>query len=101
MTLQPCGTRAAYMRHLKAGEQPCEPCREAKNAYQRQWMARRRAEEAERAATNRADARAHRYALAYLQREHAHEYERIYAFKLRQLLGIGGVTRSDGETTAV
>jgi hypothetical protein len=27
--LQPCGTEAAYRRHLKYGEEPCEPCREA------------------------------------------------------------------------
>lgn len=27
--LKPCGTHAAYRRHLRAGEQPCEPCRAA------------------------------------------------------------------------
>lgn len=26
--MQPCGTWAAYKRHLKAGEEPCEPCLE-------------------------------------------------------------------------
>ncbi|KAA0916440.1 hypothetical protein [Dietzia sp. ANT_WB102] len=26
LELQPCGTNAAYQRHMKAGEQPCEPC---------------------------------------------------------------------------
>lgn len=28
-TLSPCGTRAAYTRHKRRGEQPCEPCRRA------------------------------------------------------------------------
>jgi hypothetical protein len=32
---QPCGTVAAYRRHRKAGEQPCDACREAWNAKQR------------------------------------------------------------------
>ena len=27
--LQPCGTRAAYKRHLRRGEEPCRECREA------------------------------------------------------------------------
>lgn len=27
--LKPCGTWAAYKRHLRAGEQPCGPCRQA------------------------------------------------------------------------
>ncbi|OIH84239.1 hypothetical protein BLJ79_12285 [Arthrobacter sp. UCD-GKA] len=28
-TLQPCGTRAAYRRHLRYHETPCEPCKQA------------------------------------------------------------------------
>ena len=32
--LKPCGTPAAYMRHIKAKQKPCEPCRLAWNAYQ-------------------------------------------------------------------
>lgn len=27
--LKPCGTEAAHRRHLRAGEEPCEPCRDA------------------------------------------------------------------------
>jgi hypothetical protein len=27
--LKPCGTEAAYRRHLRRGEQPCEACRAA------------------------------------------------------------------------
>jgi hypothetical protein len=32
---QPCGTRAAYRRHLRAGEVPCQPCKDANADYQR------------------------------------------------------------------
>lgn len=31
--LQPCGTEAAYRRHHRAGEQPCQACQEANAAY--------------------------------------------------------------------
>jgi len=27
--LRPCGTNAAYIRHIRKGEKPCEPCRQA------------------------------------------------------------------------
>lgn len=48
--LKPCGTYAAYARHLKHGERPCEPCTLANrerynsaptgfNAYERQMAA--------------------------------------------------------------
>ena len=33
--LQPCGTYGAYQRHLRLNEEPCDPCRKASNAYQR------------------------------------------------------------------
>jgi len=40
---QPCGTRAAYERHRRRGEQPCPPCRDAYNAHQRaMYEARKR-----------------------------------------------------------
>lgn len=32
-TGQPCGTHAAYQRHHRFGEEPCEPCREAHSRY--------------------------------------------------------------------
>ena len=38
--LEPCGTLAAYRRHSRAGEKPCEACRETRNADS---QARRRA----------------------------------------------------------
>lgn len=36
-TVQPCGTVAAYQRHVRDGQTPCEPCRQAKNASLRKW----------------------------------------------------------------
>lgn len=33
--LAPCGTRSAYHRHLRYGEETCKACREATNAYSR------------------------------------------------------------------
>lgn len=30
--LKACGTVAAYVRHKRAGEEPCDACREAYNA---------------------------------------------------------------------
>lgn len=33
---QPCGTVAAYQRHLRSGEEPCARCREARAAYVRE-----------------------------------------------------------------
>ena len=39
--LRPCGTEAAYRRHITAGEQPCEPCREAKREKARRQYRQR------------------------------------------------------------
>jgi C-5 cytosine-specific DNA methylase len=33
--LEPCGTLAAYRRHSRRGEKPCEACRQARNAGNR------------------------------------------------------------------
>ena len=32
--LQPCGTRAAYVRHRNYGQEPCDPCTNANRAYE-------------------------------------------------------------------
>lgn len=45
MSLQPCGTWAAYKRHTKAGEPPCEACAEASR---RRSRARYRADPAKK-----------------------------------------------------
>lgn len=33
--IRPCGTVAAYQRHYKNGERPCQACRNAYYAYER------------------------------------------------------------------
>jgi hypothetical protein len=40
--LRPCGTTAAYRRHLYAGETPCEKCVAAYRQEARELMAKRR-----------------------------------------------------------
>ncbi len=47
--LKPCGTNAAYHRHLRRGEQPCAECLEARRQYEaaRRTPAVRRAENAD------------------------------------------------------
>jgi hypothetical protein len=47
---KPCGTEAAYKRHVRRREVPCEPCRVETN---RVVDARRKARAAARAATDR------------------------------------------------
>jgi len=39
----PCGTVAAYKRHTRNGDTPCQQCKEAWAAYQRQRYHSRRA----------------------------------------------------------
>lgn len=45
MSVAECGTRAAYQRHIRAGETTCQPCRDANtaatNAYRRLIQAAR------------------------------------------------------------
>jgi hypothetical protein len=36
----PCGTATAYSRHLRYGEEPCQPCRDANAAKSREEHAR-------------------------------------------------------------
>lgn len=40
--LAPCGTKAAYDRHLKNGESPCAPCRHANTLAQREKREKQR-----------------------------------------------------------
>lgn len=53
--VQPCGTNAAYQRHLQHGEQPCEPCREAHKAILRERWRAKYAHRADEAPKGRAD----------------------------------------------
>lgn len=45
--VQPCGTRAAFHRHERAGEEPCEPCRRARISANTARTALRAARKAE------------------------------------------------------
>jgi len=47
MDLQECGTFAAYRRHLKANEAPCDPCKEAARRQKSERDAKKRAESGE------------------------------------------------------
>lgn len=40
---QPCGTLAAYRRHYRHGETPCESCMQARDRYKEDRAAARRA----------------------------------------------------------
>ncbi|QGZ53307.1 hypothetical protein GPZ77_34315 (plasmid) [Streptomyces sp. QHH-9511] len=39
------GDRAGFMAHVRRGEQPCDACREGRNAFDRAWRASRKAEQ--------------------------------------------------------
>lgn len=39
---KPCGTNTAYVRHIRAGEEPCDPCLVAHRAYAAEQMRRTR-----------------------------------------------------------
>lgn len=36
------GSNAQYVRHVKAGETPCQACRDAHRLYQAEWRDRNR-----------------------------------------------------------
>lgn len=40
--VQPCGTPAAFRRHYRNGQKPCQACREAFNLYQQRVTDERR-----------------------------------------------------------
>lgn len=103
-SLRPCGTTAAYNRHVQAGEEPCEPCKQA-NRLRKQGAAQRIGIKAvnrargvlarkyreeyqelyrqERARTDRAPASASSRAAGKLATRHREEYLRLVA-ELRQ-----------------
>ncbi|WP_433225464.1 hypothetical protein [Actinomadura formosensis] len=77
--LDPCGTTGAYQRHIKAREKPCQACREARNAYERDYrkIARRRHSE-----TSKARHRARGRALTRLARAYAPAFRALFAEEL-------------------
>lgn len=76
------GTVRGYGRHARRGEYPCDRCREAVNAYNRQ---RRKAwgDESSDAMRRKAKARA----WAALQRRHPDEFAAILRAEMGRLLG--------------
>lgn len=46
-TLKPCGTPAAYRRHLRNNEEPCDACRAAVRLQKREGKSNARKEQAE------------------------------------------------------
>jgi hypothetical protein len=67
--LKPCGTEAAYQRHVKRDEQPCDPCQQARTDAQTARSRRRRADPTV-GGRARADARARSRALYRLAGEY-------------------------------
>lgn len=55
---KPCGTVAAYFRHYRHGEKPCQACKEAHNAHIREKYATNAQANAERRAALRARSKA-------------------------------------------
>lgn len=45
---RPCGTTAAYKRHIRRGEKPCEECRQAEKRRHADWPGRDAYNEARR-----------------------------------------------------
>lgn len=96
--LQPCGTPAAYMRHIKAKQKPCEPCRLAWNAYQ----VDRRQDPDIRMATREANkvSRVARYrALVRLAKRYPPEYRALLAEERQRLLDEETPARTDSQGT--
>lgn len=74
------GTYARAQRHRKAGEKPCEPCREAYNAYMREFR-RRNPRPAEEMALRGSVRRAAVVELISLHRE---QFYKLYLSRLEE-----------------
>jgi DNA-binding transcriptional regulator YiaG len=85
--LLPCGTSAAWQRHWNAGEEPCQPCTDAKRAYQRTWHQRRRPQGARRYRRRNTAVQATVGRNIKAAREHAG----LSVFTLARALGLSGV----------
>ena len=74
------GTYRGYYRHKRAGERPCDKCREAHNAYHR---AQKKGSRRKIADNMRARTRAWRA----LARRHPEEYQSILRSELSRVIG--------------
>ena len=86
-SLQPCGTYAAYQRHYRRGEEPCEACRQAYLLRNRTVVRRYRAKHG-RAAL--AQQRAYDHALYALRDLYPDDFNRLYYIE-RALEGLPAV----------
>lgn len=75
--LKPCGTPAAYTRHLRKGEEPCEPCRTANSNRIAGYYA---SPETGKAMKERN--KAYQRALGRLAKRHRSEFKELYAEEL-------------------
>lgn len=71
---QPCGTRAAYVRHIRKAETPCAACRKANSA----------------SARRAGFARAYMSAQRILARRHRAEFLELYEREKARLKNAGG-----------
>lgn len=76
-TPKPCGTTAAYSRHISRGEEPCADCRRA-------WAEARRKsrEDPDKRAKYNRQMRARNRALSRLAKRHPAMYLTLYAEEL-------------------
>lgn len=81
-TLAPCGTVAAYNRHLRRGETPCDACREANTARYQAYM-EQLGDYGKR--QRRIDSQAAARATSILRQRHRDEYRALYQAEKRRL----------------
>lgn len=76
----PHGTTAAYQRHLKRGETPCDDCRAAQAANMRE----RRQYNLDLREKTRLQRKAYKAAETRLRARHRDEFDELYAEELRR-----------------
>lgn len=82
------GTIAGYGRHVRRGEKPCEKCRAAMNAYNRERRHRWESNPATKAA-DRLRRKARARALAALAKRHPQEFAALQRIEIGRLLADG------------
>lgn len=78
-----CGTYSGWNRHIKRGEEPCDPCVLAQRAYAADWRASNPRKLANYAARRHAAYRA----LVALRARHYREYYNLYQEELAKEQG--------------
>ena len=78
--LKPCGTLAAYKRHISKGEKPCNACQQANTDHANAFYHR----SPEHRAVKARRALARQRAFARLKALHPVEYRRLYAEEIQR-----------------